>query len=1109
MSKNIRIRTEPNGGDNHVKFQLNQDFDFLEILSLKISQEDVYRNFYSDYGVVVGRIIINNGVGVPNAKVSIFIPLTDDDSQDPEISELYPYSDITIVNSDGIRYNLLPEDSQGECHTPIGTFPNKNKLTDNEPLLKVYNKYYKYTTTTNDSGDFMLFGVPVGNYIMNVDVDLSDIGIYSQRPYDFIEQGNPERLFESSTKFKGNKNLNNLTQLKNRQVGINIIPFWGEAVSDEVGISRVDIDLNYNLEPKAIFIGALFGDGEKNSVNKNCRARKKLGKVCEMSEGGGSIQMLRKTLYGDNERFDVQGGRVIDDNGAWAYQIPMNLDYMVTNEYGELTPTEDTTRGIPTRANLRFRVNSDNTGGSGRLRTKASYLVPHNPETEDEVDYTFDERTSSAHFINFYWNKIYTVKNFIGRFQKNNNIENRNFIGFKDVDDCIGIKNPIPFNKLDTDLNPLFSVICIIISVILAVINALNSIISFKFSFFGRLLCFIGCIPITCDSVTYKPGCKGSCGGGANSSQSDARDCFQAVIGESLNIFEFDFYNEWLNGSLYSFLLKYKKSKKDEKYCGDGNGDTSNNLVNTLPPNGRSNDGESIGINIGVIAKFEDELYYKPITDKNNKLYATDIYNLGSVFDCDWQGKPKVHDQLIPTTYQLPPLSDNGDEDGATPLEPLLLDITCIKVSANVSQSRSISRLCEIGVGLDEDDNKNGSIDNGDITNRLLRDNLMILNNKNTSNSPNSDFNTSDYINYRDLRKKIITQSFGNSYYFYFGTKPNSTAIDVMNRKYFTTCYEEVENNININGNVTNVSSAGGTDGAIVITINGGSEPYTYIWIDSQQNQIAITKDISNLTKGLYTVIITDDNSNTNSKNFNVGGISELQMSVSRRGSLPNVSGDGIIYVSGISGGVGPYNVDVTGGNGPYNYSGIYGGVSVENLINGDYTVNCTDNNGTLITSGITINEINTLSISNVNSTSISCSEVTDGTITFVINGGTSPYVINLVGPDNEVYSDTEVTGLNVGDYELIVYDSYTQSATTSTITVSDVLPLVISNVSGTITLTNTILGTVYNLNDVNDNLVSAITAGGSSITYTVTSNGTYSFISEFGCASDTISITI
>jgi hypothetical protein len=149
MSRNIRVRTEPNGGDNSVKIQLNQDFDFLEILSLKISQEDVYRSFYSDYGVVVGRVIVNSSVGVPNARVSVFIPLTDEDAQDPEISTIYPYSDLQVLTDDGIRYNTLPKDSKGECHAPIGTFPTKRELIDNPKLFEVHQKYYKYTTTTN------------------------------------------------------------------------------------------------------------------------------------------------------------------------------------------------------------------------------------------------------------------------------------------------------------------------------------------------------------------------------------------------------------------------------------------------------------------------------------------------------------------------------------------------------------------------------------------------------------------------------------------------------------------------------------------------------------------------------------------------------------------------------------------------------------------------------------------------------------------------------------------------------------------------------------------------------------------------------------------------
>ena len=41
-------------------------------------------------------------------------------------------------------------------------------------------KYYKYTTRTNEAGDYMIFGVPVGSQTIHVDIDLSDIGILSQ-----------------------------------------------------------------------------------------------------------------------------------------------------------------------------------------------------------------------------------------------------------------------------------------------------------------------------------------------------------------------------------------------------------------------------------------------------------------------------------------------------------------------------------------------------------------------------------------------------------------------------------------------------------------------------------------------------------------------------------------------------------------------------------------------------------------------------------------------------------------------------------------------------------------------------------------------------------------
>ena len=121
MPKSIRIRTQL-GVDRNINVKVDQDFDFLEILSLKLKQEDVYTTFCSDYGVVAGRVIANGGYGVPNVHVSIFIPIDSIDENDPVISTLYPYKSPEEKNEDGYRYNLLPYENEYYGHAATGTF---------------------------------------------------------------------------------------------------------------------------------------------------------------------------------------------------------------------------------------------------------------------------------------------------------------------------------------------------------------------------------------------------------------------------------------------------------------------------------------------------------------------------------------------------------------------------------------------------------------------------------------------------------------------------------------------------------------------------------------------------------------------------------------------------------------------------------------------------------------------------------------------------------------------------------------------------------------------------------------------------------------------------
>ncbi len=246
------------GKDQLVRVELKQDFDLLEILSLKFTQKEVYTSLCADYGVVVGRISVNDGFGIPNARVSIFIPIDENDQLDPLISQLYPYTSISDRNEDGYKYNLLPSRQQHSGHSPTGTFIDQEDILTREEYLEIFEKYYKYTVKTNESGDFMIWGVPLGSQTIHVDVDLSDIGCQSLVPYDFIYEGISEEKFENKYTYMSSENLDTLPQIISFDKTIEVYPFWGNEDLCEIGITRTDFDLGtrgVRIQPYALMMG--------------------------------------------------------------------------------------------------------------------------------------------------------------------------------------------------------------------------------------------------------------------------------------------------------------------------------------------------------------------------------------------------------------------------------------------------------------------------------------------------------------------------------------------------------------------------------------------------------------------------------------------------------------------------------------------------------------------------------------------------------------------------------------------------------------------------------------------------------------------------------------
>lgn len=774
MEKNYRLHTTV-GSDSVLNVNMRQDFEFLEVLSLRLKQEDTYKLHSSNYGVIVGRVLANDAFGIPNAKVSIFIERDDSDSTD--MSRIYPYEEVTSLDYDRRRYNLLPDYSDDTCYKVVGTFPNKRYLLNDDTMLEVYDKYWKYTTVTNQAGDYMIFGVPTGYQTLHADIDLSDIGILSQKPRDFEYKGYSLTMFDSSVQFKDSTNLDGLAQLYSQNKGINVYPFWGDEDTSTAAITRCDISIQYKFEPTCVFMGAIVSDNDSNSIGHKCEPKIGNGMNNQLIGGEGTIEMIRKTPDELVEEFQINGNQLIDENGVWCYQIPMNLDYIGTDEYGNVIPTDNPSKGIPTRARVRFRISKNETGDEGFSRHTAKYLVPMNPilDEDEEVPtlkisgaeaekmYNFGSGTPDSCFRDLYWNNVYSVKNYIPRSQISKRANSKNYTALKGAN-LVDDQNSIPFNKLRIDLPFSFTLSCLLFSaivIILVPINALfcviNDIVLAAYNKlrglclklpFGIKLCpfgflpklgYIGCIGLPggfgAENVTFFPGCYcskgkkyGDCQGESDTkncekreSIGDLKDTVQRSLALDYKIVKMDFYQDWLNGTLYmplwywrkrrkkSFLFGLITSKAKSQYCScdtvykqkpktvvpcnieysNNSMNTNNNLMPDKEKRWHKKRNGNVWYKRGLIKPFENKdgltLYYyvamQPTLSNQNPslalgdignsakimvLYATDIILLGNLDPNNIYGIPQFYNCLPSTTVNVPPIAsvkESSDDD--------------------------------------------------------------------------------------------------------------------------------------------------------------------------------------------------------------------------------------------------------------------------------------------------------------------------------------------------------------------------------------------------------------------------------------------------------------
>ncbi len=290
-------------------------------------------------------------------------------------------------------------------------------------------------------------------------------------------------------------------------------------------------------------------------------------------------------------------------------------------------------------------------------------------------------------------------------------------------------------------------------------------------------------------------------------------------------------------------------------------------------------------------------------------------------------------------------------------------------------------------------------------------------------------------------------------------------------------------------GTTTKVSCKDGNNGTVVMTVAGGTAPYTLTYNNQNMTLVAGDNTVENLTAGTYTMNLADANSCTATANVTIEEIDEL---VITPGTVTDVTCNGAttgkIPVV-VAGGTEGYTIEWNGGSYTLTAAGEY---TITDLAAGNYTITVTDNNGCPAqTESIRVSEPQALSMMVGVVGNIACFGETNGYVPVIANGGTLPYtVMAALGTDTtkitmDAAGRDTVKNLKAGDYTIIVKDA-NGCEVNATATVTEPAQLTITNTEITAPSCNAANATTESGLLNNGKIVVTATGGTGAITYSI-----------------------
>ncbi len=196
------------------------------------------------------------------------------------------------------------------------------------------------------------------------------------------------------------------------------------------------------------------------------------------------------------------------------------------------------------------------------------------------------------------------------------------------------------------------------------------------------------------------------------------------------------------------------------------------------------------------------------------------------------------------------------------------------------------------------------------------------------------------------------------------------------------------------------------TGGQAAVNVSGGTTPYTYLWSNGVTTPISTA-----LNAGNYSVIITDANGCSITKNFTINTTNTLVAATSQSNVLCNGSNTATATVIP-SGAPGPFT---------YVWAPLGGNTdTATGLTAGNYSVTITASNGCSIVKNFTITQPTDISIT-PSQTNLLCNGAVTGSASVVVTGGTGGYTYSWAPSGGNAAT---ATGLAAGTYTVTVTDA-------------------------------------------------------------------------------------